>query len=175
MEAELWGADGRIFSFGSGLGPRGVKETLTLPATGTYTLFLRGAGGSTGAYSLKLKGKGLKVKAADTATFANDQDLKIFQFDALAGSNATFKAKAKGKNLDGTRLQPVIYLFDGEGKLLATSGLSGKPSAAVDLTVPETGTYYRAVGPAEGTHGTAKLTGALKFPKSKRVLRETFE
>jgi hypothetical protein len=175
VDAELWNENGQLSSFGTGLSPRGVRQRLALPATGRYALLLRGAGGSTGTYMLRLIGKPPRVRANETVTFANDQEFAFFGVDALAGSRVILRALPKGRNPDRTRLTPAIYLFDGEGNLLGSNTAGLKPLALLDQTVPESGTYYAAVGPAPGTYGTARLIGTLRLPRSKRIVRELVE
>ncbi|MBI4601423.1 MAG: M36 family metallopeptidase [Planctomycetes bacterium] len=176
VEAELRNDDGVVFGFGAGLGSRGTKTKVTLPSTGVYTLLLRGANGSTGDYSLKLKGKAPKLKLKETLSFASDQELAFTDFDALAGSLLVLKAKPKGKNPDGSKLEPVVSIFDGGGNLLGTSGdPGGQKNAVLILAAPVTGTYFAVVSPGSGSSGSGTVTGSVKLPKSKRVLREALE
>ncbi len=176
VEAALVSEETTIFDFGAGVNARGVRQSASLPATGIYTLFLRGVNGATGPYALKLKGKAPKVKFKETITFDSDEEFGSFEADALAGSHLILKAKAKGKNSDGSKLQPLVGFFDGEGNLLGAAGApEGGTTAVIDLPVAATGSFFGVVTPATGSFGTATVTAQLKLPKSKRVLRETLD
>ena len=117
-----------------------------------------------------------KLKLKTTVSFANDQEFAFVDFDALANSLLVLKAKPKGKNPDGSKLEPVVSIFDGDGNLLGTSGdPGGQKNAVLNLAAPVTGTYFAVVSPGSGSFGSASVAGSVKLPKSKRVLREALE
>ncbi len=176
VEAALASEEETVFDFGSGVNARGARQSALLPATGLYTLFLRGLNGGVGPYTLKLKGKAPKVKFKETIAFESDDEFGLFEADALAGSHLILKAKAKGKNDDGSKLEPLVGFFDGEGNVLGVAKAPdvGKP-AVLELPVAETGTFFGVVTPATGSFGSAAVSAQIKLPKSKRILQERLD
>lgn len=176
VAARLVGDSGAIFDFGEGLTARGLKQTVTLPSTGIYNLFLRAANGTTGPYALKLKGKAPRATFKENIFFATEDEFTSFDLEALAGSTLTLKVKARGKNPDGTRLQPLAGWFDGDGNLVAASGASpGETSTTTTLFALETGTYFGVATPSTGSSGGASISARVKLPRSKRVLQERID
>jgi hypothetical protein len=131
-----------------------------MPATGRYTIVLRGFSGTTGSYLLKLKAEHtLKFKDQGRIHFGFDTSLP--RFSALEGAALTFKVK--GRN----GFRPVVNtLLQPDTAEVNISGVTAEDQTVLGSTYfcGETGEYRLRIGAAIGVPGDWKCKIKLTDP-----------
>jgi YD repeat-containing protein len=128
------------------LSPKGgntVRQTMTIPATGTYTVFVTDAydGSQSGSYTFSMlplnrpcSATGLSCGAVASGTLARPLDAGVYSYTAAAGESFSVRM------FDPTgALQPDLEVFDPAGKPVGQNVAANY--TGVDVTRPAGGTY----------------------------------
>jgi hypothetical protein len=158
-----------------GPGRNALIQNFSLPATDTYTVIARGAGGTTGAYTLQITPPSIAlVREPRVPTqpgqpkFRFPGEVKVgaeadtFTFPSQAGDVLTIRVMRLANRPDGSgTLDPAVELHDSRGFLVARdddAGMNlppgpGRNALIRAFTVPATDTYALIVRGSNGSSG----------------------
>jgi len=139
---------------------------IPIPSTGLYKLLVTGDPGTSGAFTIAVKGKPSKGFSVPTATIGSSSEIDSYTMDAPENGFATIVVKpAKGSGF-GPSLS--VLLPSGAALDLAPYRKVGKDDSITvkNLPLPYFGDYRVRVGSAAGTGGySLSVKVAAKKPK----------
>ena len=170
-----------------GPGRNAVISNVSLPATDTYAVLARGAGGTSGPYVLDitpstialLPGPPIVMAPAPppefrfTGVIARPGERDAFVFAANVGQRATIEVRRMANNADGTAtLDPAVELRDSRGFFVASdsdTGLNdpqgpGRNALVPNLLLNATDAYRVIVAGEGGTTGPYDVRIKLVTP-----------
>jgi len=160
----------------SGPGANAEITGFVFPATDTYTVIARGAGGTTGGYDLLLttatdtplvKGRSSRPESVDpsfvfNASIESFGQQKTHRFSASVGSILSVEVLRQVNQPDGSgTLDPRVEIIDSSGVVIFSDDDGGnnippgpgRNAAIVSVTLPATDTYNIVVTGSGGTIG----------------------
>jgi len=165
----------------SGPGQNAEITGFVFPATDTYTVISRGAGGTAGSYDLLLttatdtplvKGRSTPTESVEPSFLFNESidifgQQKTHRFSASVGSRLSVEVVRQINQSDGSgSLDPRVEITDSNGVVIFTDDDGGgntppgpgRNAAIVSVTLPATDTYNIIVTGGGGTTGPYKAT-----------------
>ena len=148
-------------------GSTGFLDSLTLPATGTYTVKVDPQGTTTGSVTVLLNSfadvtgtiaSGTPVSVTTTASGQN----ALYTFSGVTGQSAS--VSTTGSTYTGCNAV-VISILKPDGSSLGASGIcNGSSGSLGPLSLPVSGTYKVFVNPQGATTGSATVTLTVTGP-----------
>ena len=158
-----------------GPGRNAIIQNVTLPATDTYTVIARGAGGTSGPYTLQITPPSIALVRAPRVAdqpgpprLAFQGEVKVggeadtFTFPSQVGDVLTLRVIRLANRPDGSgTLDPIVELHDSRGFLVARDDDAGtnmppgpgRNALIRGFTVPATDTYSLIVRGSNGSSG----------------------
>ena len=173
-EVRLMAPDGAIFDILANGGSVTAASTSwkaklpDVPQGGLWRLEIRGADGSTGAFSAKIKGKdGQKLNGSPPPVQVNGkQDIEI-----LAGENAAVTVAVK--RAGGSRLVPQLTILDASGTAIGTPFIGSTSKGTLNVKgvrLPVFGKYTLRFQGASGTGGSMSYSASTAPAKVKGTI-----
>jgi hypothetical protein len=173
-DVRLVAPDGTLFNIDANGGSVTAASTSwkaklpDVPQSGLWRLEVRGAEGSSGAFSAKIKGKdGQKLAGSPPPVQVNGKQ----DIDILAGENAAVTVSAK--RASGSRLTPQLTILDATGTAIGAPfvGSEAKGTLSVKgVRLPVFGKYTLRFSGANGSGGSMSYSAVTAPAKIKGTI-----
>jgi hypothetical protein len=163
LTASVLKPDGTTLGSASTCGSTDFVDSLTLPTTGTYTVFINPSGTSTGSATVLLNTfadisgtitSGTPITVTTTTAGQNAR----YTFSGTSGQQAS--VSMSGSTYPGC-LALTTSILKPDGTSLGSTSICSSAGSLGPLTLPSTGTYTVQVDPAGTNTGSVTITLTL--------------